>query len=39
MGIGHFLGMRWCLWEKQMPPNHVFEEVMTFITRGMGPKG
>lgn len=39
MGIGHFLGMRWCLWEKEQPPDHVLTEVMNLITRGMGPKG
>ena len=36
MGIGHFLGMRHCLWQKQQPPPEVLEEVMKFITRGMG---
>ena len=36
MGIGHFLGMKWCLWEKQMPPQQAFDEVMNFITKGMG---
>lgn len=38
MGIGHFLGMRWCLWQKQAPPPEVLDEVMSFITRGMGPR-
>jgi AcrR family transcriptional regulator len=36
MGIGHFLGLRYCLWNKQQPPPEVLEEVMSFITRGMG---
>lgn len=37
MGIGHFLGLRWCLWQKKQPPPEVLEEVMKFVTRGMGP--
>src|SRR4029077_10470673 len=36
MGIGHFLGMRHCLWAKQQPPPEVMDEVMRFITKGMG---
>jgi AcrR family transcriptional regulator len=38
MGIGHFLGLRWCLWQKKQPPPEVLNEVMGFITRGMGPQ-
>ena len=38
MGIGHFLGLKWCLWQKKQPPQEVLEEVMNFITHGMGPK-
>ena len=38
MGIGHFLGMRWCLWQKQTPPPEVLDEVMGFIAKGMGPR-
>jgi AcrR family transcriptional regulator len=38
MGIGHFLGLRWCLWQKKQPPPEVLDEVMGFITHGMGPK-
>lgn len=37
MGIGHFLGLRWCLWQKKQPPPEVLDQVMGFITRGMGP--
>jgi AcrR family transcriptional regulator len=37
MGIGHFLGLRYCLWQKKMPDEKVMEEVMGFIARGMGP--
>ena len=38
MGIGHFLGMKWCLWEKRQPPKAVLDEVMDFIAHGMGPR-
>ncbi|MGH8442466.1 MAG: TetR/AcrR family transcriptional regulator [Nevskiaceae bacterium] len=38
MGVGHFLGMRWSLWQKQMPPPEVLDEVMGLIARGMGPR-
>jgi len=38
MGIGHFLGLKWCLWQKKQPPQEVLDEVMRFITHGMGPQ-
>jgi AcrR family transcriptional regulator len=38
MGVGHFLGMKWCLWQKQMPPPEILDEVMSFIAKGMGPR-
>lgn len=38
MGIGHFLGLKWCLWQKKQPPQEVLDEVMRFVTRGMGPQ-
>ena len=38
MGIGHFLGLKWCLWQKKQPPQEVLEEIMGFITHGMGPR-
>jgi AcrR family transcriptional regulator len=38
MGIGHFLGLKWCLWQKRQPPDDVLDEVMRFITQGMGPR-
>lgn len=38
MGIGHFLGMKWCLWQKKKPPADVINEAMRFVTQGMGPK-
>ena len=37
MGIGHFIGLRWCLWQKKQPSKEVIEDVMKFVTRGMGP--
>ena len=36
MGISHFLGLRYCLWNKQQPPPEVLDEVMKFIKQGMG---
>jgi len=38
MGIGHFLGMKWCLWQKQAPPPEILDEVMSFVTKGMAPR-
>jgi len=38
MGISHFLGMRYCLWQKQVPPPEVVDEVMGFIAKGMAPR-
>jgi AcrR family transcriptional regulator len=39
MGIAHFLGLRWCLWQKKQPPAEVLDEVMRFIGRGIAPRG
>lgn len=38
MGIAHFLGMRYCLWQKQVPPTEVLDEVMGFVAKGMAPR-
>ena len=35
MGIAEFVGMRWCLWEKKMPPDRVLETLATFIKEGV----
>ncbi len=35
MGIGHFLGMRWCLWQGQLPDDHVIDEAMQLVTHGL----
>lgn len=37
MGIGHFIGLRWVLWEKRAVPNSVFESMMEFILHGLFP--
>ncbi len=39
MGIAEFLGGRWVLWLEQTPPDDVFEEVMTFISCALTPRG
>lgn len=38
MGIGHFLGLRYCLWGKTQLSSQVLDAVMDFIAHGMGPK-
>ena len=38
MGIGHFLGMRYCLWNHQLPEPHVVAEVMQLIGHGLSPR-
>lgn len=39
MGIGEIIGARWVLWEEQKAvPDEVFEEVMRFVTGGLGVK-
>lgn len=37
MGIGHFLGLRYCLWQKKLPERAVMDEVMNFVAGGMAP--
>lgn len=36
MGIGHFIGLRWVVWEGQAVPAAVFETVTDFILNGLG---
>ncbi|MGI8576222.1 MAG: TetR/AcrR family transcriptional regulator [Egibacteraceae bacterium] len=39
MGIGDLIGMRWILWRDDGPervPDEVFEQMLAFITRGLG---
>jgi len=38
MGIGHFVGMRWCLWHGAAPSKKIVDEVMALISHGMAPK-
>lgn len=38
MGIGHFLGLRYCLWRGAKPPRQKLDEVMDFVARGMAPR-
>lgn len=39
MGIGHFLGMRWCLWQGEQPGTTLVDAVMDFISHGIAPRG
>jgi len=38
MGIGHFLGLRYCLWQGCEPDAAVVDQVMDFIAGGMAPQ-
>ncbi|HZW98840.1 MAG TPA: TetR/AcrR family transcriptional regulator [Trueperaceae bacterium] len=38
MGIAHFLGLRFPIWEQRPPPPQVFETVYGFIQRGLAPE-
>ncbi|MFA5939206.1 MAG: TetR/AcrR family transcriptional regulator [Sinimarinibacterium sp.] len=38
MGIGHFLGLRHCLWQQKRPGKAVMDEVMSFISEGIAAK-
>jgi AcrR family transcriptional regulator len=38
MGIGHFLGMYWCLWQGKMPDSHIIDDVMRMVSHGLAPK-
>lgn len=37
MGIAHFLGLRYAIWEKQRPPAQVLETLHSFIGAGLRP--
>ncbi len=39
MGIGHFLGLRYCLWQGAQPRPHTMDAVMDFIGHGILPRG
>jgi AcrR family transcriptional regulator len=36
MGVGDFVGMRWVVWPNGRIPPEVLEQVMEFVTRGLG---
>lgn len=36
MGIFDFLGMRWALWENELPPRRVLDDVFSLIRNGLG---
>ena len=38
MGIAEFMGMKMVLWESELPPDEEFDQLMTFILRGIGAK-
>lgn len=38
MGIGHFIGMRWCLWQREVPSAAMVDAVMDLIANGIAPK-
>jgi len=35
MGIAEFMEIRWILWGQEVPPDYVFECMMSFVARGM----
>jgi AcrR family transcriptional regulator len=37
MGVGHFIGVRWVLWEGRDVPDAVFETMMDFLLHGLLP--
>ncbi|MGK7311987.1 MAG: TetR/AcrR family transcriptional regulator, partial [Candidatus Longimicrobiales bacterium M2_2A_002] len=37
MGLAHFMGMRWVLWEGEEPPERVLEAARRFIHDGLAP--
>lgn len=38
MGIGHFLGLAYPLWQGEVPSEDTLDSVMDFIENGIGPK-
>ncbi|MES0874430.1 TetR/AcrR family transcriptional regulator [Sinimarinibacterium thermocellulolyticum] len=37
MGLGHFLGLRYCLWRQRLPEPEVLDAAMAFIGHGIAP--
>ena len=38
-GMGHMMGMRWVLWEGELPPDRWMEDFMSFLRHGLAPGG
>ena len=38
MGIGHFMGLRYCLWGKEVPGKVILDETMALLGQGIGPR-
>ena len=38
LGLAHFLGLRYCLWNDALPSAKEMDEVMEHVANGMGPK-
>lgn len=38
MGVAEFMGMKLVLWEHRLPGDSAFDQLMTFLLRGMGAK-
>ena len=38
MGMGHFIGMRWCIWTGEAPPPAEVDAMMDMVARGMAPR-
>lgn len=38
MGIGHFVGMKHCLWEGKLPTTQVLDALMDLVLRGIEPR-
>ena len=39
MGVAHFMGMRWVLWEGAEPPEPVLETIRALVRHGLAPDG
>ncbi|HEX7040989.1 MAG TPA: TetR/AcrR family transcriptional regulator [Trueperaceae bacterium] len=39
MGVAHFLGLRFPIWERRPPPDEVMDTVFAFISAGLAPDG
>ena len=38
MGVAHFLGLRYAIWEDRLPPDEVMAAAFAFIERGLEPQ-